>query len=82
MNVAQYTFQSPYSSALQVGRLDPSSVKEEAKEETEESTSATTSQESAPVVNETLSSAQSFEATQTSEVTPTVESNQLLDVYA
>ena len=81
MNVAQYTFQSPYSSPLQVGRLDPSSVKEEAKAETEESTSANSSQ-SAPVVNETLSSAQKFEATQTGEVTSTVESNQLLDVYA
>lgn len=77
MNVAQYTFQSPYSSAVQVGRLDPSSVKEE------ESTSAnSSSSQSAPVVNETLSSAQSFEAAQTSEVKPTVESNQLLDVYA
>ena len=77
MNVAQYTFQSPYSSPVQVGRLDPSSVKEE-----EGSSSATSSGQSAPVVNETLSSAQSFEATQTSEVTPTVSSNQLLDVYA
>ena len=77
MNVAQYTFQSPYSSPLQVGRLDPSSVKEEA-----EDTSSVNSSQSAPVVNETLGSAQSFEATQTSEVEPTVESNQLLDVYA
>ena len=76
MNVAQYTFQSPYSSAVQVGRLDPSSVKEE------ESTSAPASQQSALVVNETLSSAQSFEATQVSKVTPTVSSNNLLDVYA
>ena len=76
MNVAQYTFQSPYSNAVQVGRLDPSSVKEEG------SASTSTSVQSAPVVNETLSSAQSFEATQTSEVTPTVSSNQLLDVYA
>jgi len=76
MNVTQYTFQSPYSSPVQVGRLDPSSVKEEG------SVSAASSGQSAPVVNETLSSAQSFEATQTSEVTPTVETNQLLDVYA
>ncbi|MEN8302925.1 MAG: hypothetical protein ABFQ64_02495 [Campylobacterota bacterium] len=76
MNVAQYTFQSPYSSPVQVGRLDPSSVKEE------EGASATSSQQSAPVVNETLSSAQNFEATQVSEVTPTVSSSNLLDVYA
>jgi len=77
MNVAQYTFQSPYSNAVQVGRLDPSSIKEEG-----ESTSSASAPQSAPVVNETLSSAQSFEAIQTSEVTPTVSSNQLLDVYA
>lgn len=79
MNVAQYTFQSPYSSPLQVGRLDPSSVKEE--EEGEDTSSANSSQ-SAPVVNETLGSAQNFEDTQTGEVEPTVESKQLLDVYA
>jgi len=29
MNVASYNFQSPYSSPVQVGRLDPSSVKKE-----------------------------------------------------
>jgi hypothetical protein len=29
MNVASYNFQSPYSSPVQVGRLDPSSVKQE-----------------------------------------------------
>ncbi len=68
MDVAQYTFQSPYSSPLQVGRLDPSSVKEEG--------------DSAPVVNEPLGNSQSFETTQVSEVTPTLNSNQLLDVYA
>ncbi len=77
MNVAQYTFQSPYSNAVQVGRLDPSSVKEE-----ESAAPASSSGQSAPVVNETQSRAQSFEATQVSEVTPTVSSNQLLDVYA
>ena len=76
MNVAQYTFQSPYSSSVQVGRLDPSSVKEG------DSASDATSEQGAPVVDETLSSAQSLEASQTSEVAPTVESSQLLDVYA
>ena len=73
MNVSRYIFQSPYSSQVQVGRPDPS-VKQD-------SSSAVATQ-SAPVVNETLSSAQSFTATQTSEVTPTVSSNNLLDVYA
>ena len=28
MNIAKYTFISPYSSPIQVGRLDPSSVEE------------------------------------------------------
>jgi len=31
MQVAQYTFQSPSTSAVQVGKLDPSSVEQEAK---------------------------------------------------
>ena len=73
MNVSRYIFQSPYSSQVQVGRPDPS-VKQE-------SSSAVATQ-SAPVVNETLSSAQSFAATQVGEVTPTVSSDNLLDVYA
>jgi len=76
MNVGSYIFQSPYSSQVQVGRPDPSVKREDS------SSASTLSGQSAPVVNETLSSAQSFEATQVSEVTPTVESNQLLDVYA
>lgn len=76
MNVGSYIFQSPYSSQVQVGRPDPSVKREDS------SSASALSGQSAPVVNETLSSAQSFEATQISEVTPTVESNQLLDVYA
>ena len=31
MQVASYTYQSPSSSAVQVGKLDPASVKEESK---------------------------------------------------
>jgi len=76
MNVAQYTFQSPYPSSLQVGRLDPSSVQEE------KSSSSGSTQQSAPVVNEIASEAKKFEATQVSKVTPTVSSDSLLDVYA
>ena len=37
MNVAQYTFQSPSTSPVQVGKLDPGSVKEEAVSSKEES---------------------------------------------
>ena len=71
MNVASYIFQSPSPNAVQVGRLDPSSVS------TESSSSV-----AAPVVNETQVEAKSFEATQVTEVTPSVESAPLLDTYA
>lgn len=71
MNVASYTFQSPYSSPVQVGRLDPSSTKQE-----------TSSSETPPTVDATQVKAQNFEATQVQEVTPEVESKPLLDVYA
>jgi len=66
MQVAQYTFQSPYSSQVQIGRPD-TSVKQE---------------QSAPNTNDTQQKAESFAATQVKEVTPTVNTNQLLDVYA
>jgi len=66
MQVAQYTFQSPYSSQVQIGRPDTT-----AKEE-----------QSAPNTNETQQKAKSFAATQVKKVTPTVNTNQLLDVYA
>jgi len=74
MNVASYTYQSPSPSAVQVGRLDPSSVKEEPKKESESSSLDTTTQ--------VQKEAQSFEATQTNEVAPSVASKHLLDVYA
>jgi len=74
MNVASYTYQSPSPSATQVGRLDPASVKEETSVETQSSSLDTTTQ--------VQKEAQSLTATQTSEVTPSVESEHLLDVYA
>jgi len=70
MQVAQYTFQSPSPSQVQVGKLD---------------TSAKQEKESQSVVNnsnQTATKAQAFVATQTKDVTPTVNANQLLDVYA
>jgi len=75
MNVGSYIFQSPYSSQVQVGRPDPSVKKED-------SPSSSSAQQSASVVNETLSKAKSFESTQVSEVKPVVKSENLLDVYA
>ncbi len=70
MQVAQYTFQSPSTSQVQVGKIDPSSVK---KEESSSLPSA--------VTNPALAEAQSFGATQVQEVKPTVTVNSI-DVYA
>jgi len=69
MQVAQYTYQSPSTSAVQVGRPDTS-----AKEESSGS--------KAPNTNQTQEKAQSFAATQVKPVTPAVNSSQSLDVYA
>ncbi len=68
MQVAQYTFQSPSTSQVQVGRLDPSSIKEE-------------KAVSAPVKNEIQTKTESFVATQVGEVKPTVTAKSI-DVYA
>ena len=70
MQVAQYTFQSPSSSAVQVGKLDPTSLKQESKSS------------QAPNTNETAQKAQSFADTEVKEVVPTVNSNHSLDVFA
>jgi len=69
MKVAQYIYQSPSTSAVQVGRPDTS-----AKEESSGS--------KAPNTNQIQKKAESFAATQVKPVTPTVNSNQRLDVYA
>ncbi len=74
MTVASYLFQSPYSSSVQVGRPDPSVKKEE-------STQSGTAELPAST-NQSLQDAKSFQATQTSEVKPTVDSTNLLDIYA
>ena len=70
MQVAKYTFQSPSTTQVQVGRLDPSSVKEES------------NNNSLPksVTNPTAQKAASFAQTQTQDVKPTVKANSL-DLY-
>ena len=68
MQVNQYTFQSPSSSQVQIGRPDTS-----ASQEKKNSTANT---------NQTQQKAQSFAASQIQEVKPTVNTNKLLDVYA
>jgi len=75
MTVQRYLFQSPSSSQVQIGRPDPSVQKED--------TSTASSSAQASIPNETLTKAQSFQASQVNEVTPTVQSSSsLLDVYA
>lgn len=79
MNIASYTYQTPSPNATQVGRLDPSSVK---KEEKAEDTSQKKSDETLQNTNEVQKSAENFQASQTTEVEPTVTSERLLDIYA
>ena len=74
MQIASYLYQSPSPSATQIGKLDPSSVKQESTEESSTNSTQTPT-------DETTIEAQLFEATQTTEVSPLVDSNQLLDVY-
>lgn len=70
MNVSSYVFQTPYSSQVQVGKLDPNSQKD---------TGASSDLPSG--TNQTQNEAKTFQASQTSEVEPSVESTKL-DIYA
>jgi len=70
MQVAKYLFQSPSTTPVQVGRLDPSSLKEERSSSLPKS-----------AVNEVATKAESFASTQTKEVKPVITANSI-DVYA
>jgi hypothetical protein len=72
MQVAQYTFQSPSSTPVQVGKLDPSSVQDDSSKSSEPPKS---------VLNESATKAASFEKTQVSDVKTTV-APYTLDTYA
>ncbi len=74
MNVTQYTFQSPYSSQVQVGRPDPSSQKSDA--------SQSDGSELINSTNSSMQNAESFQTAQTQEVKPVVDTGNTLDVYA
>jgi hypothetical protein len=74
MNVAQYTFQSPYPSPVQVGRLDPSS-------QNDNSQSADTSS-LLKATNQTEQKAQMVQESIKSEAKPVVSTPALLDLYA
>ena len=77
MQVAQYLFQSPYTSSVQVGRLDPSSSQSQGTSET--NTQAFVSSKTQPKAQEVVQ-------TQTQEVQASVDTNseptRLLDVVA
>jgi len=73
MQVARYTFQSPYPSQVQVGRPDTSSTKSD--------DSSGGFGFDAGSTNQTLQDAKTFEASQTREVTSEVESKKFLDMY-
>ena len=75
MNVAQYTFQSPYSSPVQVGHLDPNSVKDSFSSSKEDTSSLLQS------TNQTLTEAKTVESSLKSDVKPVVSSAKSLDVY-
>ncbi len=72
MTVQQYEFQSPSSNQVQVGRPVPGAAQESTQKDLDLGKSA----------NQTLSNAQVFQANQTKEVTPKVDSSHLLDLYA
>lgn len=76
MNVASYLFQSPYSSPVQVGRVDPSTKQEESKPQ-----GSAQNTQSAPNMNQKQQEAQSFAASQVKEVVPEVKVPKLLDTY-
>ena len=71
MNVARYLFQSPSSSQVQIGRLDPTSKEEDS---TSSSQSAVQSKTPEQWLEKGPSTVQN--------ISPTVESKQLLDIYA
>lgn len=74
MNVSSYLFQSPYSSPVQVGRVDPSAKQEDTKPQSDTA--------SAPQTDQKRQEAQTFAASQVKEVKPVVQSEKLLDTYA
>lgn len=77
MNVDTYIFQSPYSSQVQVGRLDPNASSDESNSNEDQQVENNT--EAAKQESQLL---QDIEASKTLEVAPTKNSDALLDLYA
>ena len=74
MQVAQYIFQSPSPNPVQVGRLDPSSVKEQ-------SSGGSSSSLPKAVVSQTETKAEMFASSEVKEVRPSVSATSI-DLYA
>lgn len=72
MEVTRYIFQSPYSSQIQMGKPDLSSLTSDKNESGDSDLINST--------NKVVNDAKFFESTQTQEVKPTVDSSSLLDV--
>ena len=73
MQVAQYTFQSPYASSVQIGKLDPSSVEKDKSSSSNGDMSALSKKVPEQLLKNDTQEVKSIE--------PTV-SNSLLDTYA
>jgi len=78
MQVTQYLYQSPSTSSVQVGRLDPSN-----KEDTSTNTSTNVAKQETSTQAKTAGEILSTNTANTVEnITPVVNAKQLLDVYA
>ena len=75
MDVTRYTFQSPYSSQIQIGKPDPTSK--------QEAQAQNTNSEFIGDMNKSTKDTQVIQSiNNTTEVEPTIKSEQLLDLYA
>ncbi|PHQ92558.1 MAG: hypothetical protein COB42_01275 [Sulfurimonas sp.] len=75
MKVAQYTFQSPSASQVQVGKLDPSSLQEK------ESTVSKKASQQKSVQSKTIGEILAKDTPLKAQVAPTIDTSRILDVY-
>jgi hypothetical protein len=71
MNVAQYIYKSPSSSAVQIGRLDPNSKPDDVSANKKELHA-----------NEITQKAETFQTTEAKKMTQNSTGTKLLDIYA
>ena len=75
MKVAQYTFQSPSPSQVQVGKLDPNSLKEE------DGAISKKAPQQKSVQSKTIGEILAKDAPLKIQVAPTIDTSRILDVY-